>query len=293
MELSGCFVAIVTPFSGDTVDFDALAAHATWLVDEGVRGVVVNGTTGESATLRTDEKLRAMNVVFDAVGDRATVVGGVGNNCTWESVDFVERANDEARVHAYMSVVPYYNKPSQAGMLAHLSTVCEASTRPVIAYNVPGRTVVGMTAETLIAAARVPNVVAIKEASADLFMDTFVVEAVGDEVSLLSGDDATAMPFMALGGHGVISVVGNVAPRLMSDMCAAVERGDLTSARGLHQRVCHVHQLMFSHPNPIPAKAVASDLGFGAADVRLPLVGLDPAELDALLSTARSLGLKR
>jgi len=293
MHLSGCFVAIVTPFSGDSVDYDALAAHATWLVDEGVRGVVVNGTTGESATLRADEKLRAMNVVYDAVGDRATVVGGVGNNCTEESVDFVRRANDEVRVHAYMSVVPYYNKPSQRGMLAHLSTVCAASTKPVIAYNVPGRTVVGMTAETLIAASRIDNVVAIKEASADLFMDTFVVEAIGETTALLSGDDATAMPFIAIGGHGVISVVGNVAPRLMSDMCAAASAGDMAAARPLHQKVCHVHHLMFSHPNPIPAKAVAADLGFGSADVRLPMVGLEPDELDILLTQTRALGVTR
>jgi 4-hydroxy-tetrahydrodipicolinate synthase len=178
-------------------------------------------------------------------------------------------------------------------MLAHLTAVCDSSSKPVIAYNVPGRTVVGMTAETLIEASKIPNVVGIKEASADLFVDTFVLEAVGDSVALLSGDDATAMPFIALGGHGVISVVGNVAPRLMSEMCAATAAADLTVARRLHQRVCHIHALMFSHPNPIPAKAVTASLGFGSADVRLPLVDLEADELDALVTRARALGVSR
>ena len=145
MKFEGCFVAIVTPFSADgSVDFDALQSHASWMVDEGVSGVVVCGTTGESATMSDDEKIGAINAVWDAVADRATVVGGAGNNNTAASVRFVERVNRDAKLHAIMSVVPYYNKPNQRGITQHFDAVIAASANPVVLYNVPGRTVVSM-----------------------------------------------------------------------------------------------------------------------------------------------------
>lgn len=289
MKFEGCFVAIVTPFSADgSVDFDALQSHASWMVDEGVSGVVVCGTTGESATMSDDEKIGAMNAVWDAVADRATVVGGAGNNNTAASVRFVERVNRDAKLHAIMSVVPYYNKPNQRGITQHFDAVIAASANPVVLYNVPGRTVVSMTAETMITLAGRPKVVAIKEASADLHLDAKVLPELGD-VALLSGDDATTMPFIAQGGHGSVSVVGNVAPRLMSEMCAAAATGDLAIARRLNQRVAHVHDLMFGHPNPLPAKTVVAALGFGSDSVRLPLAPLSDAERADVLARARAL----
>jgi 4-hydroxy-tetrahydrodipicolinate synthase len=290
MKLHGCLVAITTPFhADDTLDEVSLGRHAEWLVTNGVRGVVVCGTTGESATLTEDEKIRAMNVVTEAVGSRATVVGGAGNNSTRESTDFVQRVNRETRVDAIMSVVPYYNKPSQEGILAHFDAICRVSGFPVVLYNVPGRTVVGMSVETLARAARLPNVVALKEASGDLFADTLVLELLPDHVALLSGDDATAMPFLALGGAGVISVAGNVVPRWMSAMCSAVEQGDLSEARRWHRRIAHVHALMFSESSPVPAKIVVERLGFGRRDVRSPVVMCDDDRIESIVARAREL----
>lgn len=292
MKLHGCLVAITTPFrDDDTLDEAALARHAAWMVDEGVRGIVVNGTTGESATLTSDEKIRAMQVVTEAVGGRASVVAGAGNNSTRESLEFLARVNEETRVDAVMAVVPYYNKPSQAGILAHFSAVAAASRFPVVVYNVPGRTVVNMSVETLLASAALPNVVAIKEASGDLFADTLVLASLPSHVSLLSGDDATAMPFLSLGGHGVISVAGNVAPRLMSSMCDAMASGDLVTAQRLHRRIANVHALMFAESSPVPAKLVVEALGFGSRRVRLPIVEVSPERAADLLRRARELEL--
>lgn len=293
MKFEGCFVAIVTPFADDgSIDFDSLQAHASWMVDEGVAGIVVCGTTGESATMNDDEKIGAMNAVWDAVSDRAIVVGGAGNNDTASSVRFVERVNRDAKLHAIMSVVPYYNKPDQRGIIGHFDAIIAASGRPVVLYNVPGRTVVSMTAETMIRLAQRSKVVAIKEASADLHLDAKVLPEIGD-VALLSGDDATTMPFIAQGGHGTVSVVGNVAPRLMSELCAATAAGDLATAQRHNRRVAHIHDLMFRHPNPLPAKTVVAGLGFGADRVRLPLTPLSSEEREAVLARAHALEVLR
>ena len=276
-NLSGCFVAITTPLQDGNVDLDVLRAHATWMVDEGVAGIVVCGTTGESATLTDDEKIACMNAVADEVGTRVPIVAGAGNNCTHESLSFIERACAETRVHALMSVVPYYNKPPQAGILAHLRAVADASTLPIVAYNVPGRTVVGMSVDTMASIAEHPNVVCIKEASGDLIADALLFDRVRGKVTMLSGDDGTAMPFIAAGGDGVISVIANVAPRLMADVCAAAVSGDRELASRLNARVAKLHNLLFSVASPIPTKIGVSMLGFGTDEVRLPLV---PAELD-------------
>jgi len=287
MRLAGCYVAILTHFDGrGALDEDALARHASWLVDEGVSGIVVCGTTGESATMSDDEKLRAMNVVFDAVGSRTCVIGGAGNNSTSESTAFVRRVGEEARVHAIMSVVPYYNKPPQAGIIEHFRAISEVSRFPIVAYNVPGRTVVSMTVETMASVSRLPGVVAIKEASADLLADTYLIEQIGDRVAILSGDDATALGFLAIGGAGVVSVVGNVAPRLMSSMCRAALSGDFAEARRLNHAVAHLHRLMFEYPSPAPAKAVSAALGFGLGAPRLPLVAVPEPRRSSLVDEA-------
>lgn len=292
MKLDRCLVAITTPFDGDDrVDYDALQAHAKWLVDEGVSGIVVAGTTGESATLHNDEKIAAMNAVWDAVADRATVIGGAGNNSTSESLAFVRRVNTEAKVHAIMSVVPYYNKPNQRGIVGHFNAISDVSAFPVMVYNVPGRTVVSMTLETMLASCEHPNVCAIKEASADLHLGSKLLEHA--KVSVLSGDDATAMPLMALGGAGVVSVAGNVTPRLMADLCDATLDGDMGKAQRLSRRVAHVHDLMFRYASPLPVKAIANALGFGSGAIRPPLAPLSDEELAGVLETARALEIER
>ncbi len=292
--LKGCLVAIVTPFDrADRVDTGALAAHAAWLIDNGVSGIVVCGTTGETATMDEDEKIVAMRTVVDAVGARAVVVGGAGNNSTSESVAFVRRTCAETRVDAVMSVVPYYVKPSQAGIVAHFRAIAEVTTLPLIVYNVPGRTVVGMTTETIATCLELPNVVAVKEASADLMTAADLVARFGDSRALLGGDDATTLPFLACGGHGVVSVVGNVAPRLMSDLCAAMARGDLSAARALNARVVGLHRQMFCDSSPAPAKVVTSRLGFGSDHVRLPLVQVPEERAAAIWDACVALGVAR
>ena len=290
MRLRGCFTAIVTPFTAaGTVDEAALAAHANWMVEEGVAGIVACGTTGESVTLSAQESQRVVNVVAEAVNGRATVIAGVGSNNTAASIERVQAICAETRADAIMSVVPYYNKPNQAGIVAHFEALLRAATKPMVAYNVPGRTVVGMSAETMQHLARHPGVVAIKEASADLMLDTATLDGLDESCALLSGDDGTTYPFLALGGHGSVSVVSNVAPRLMAQLCDAVERADLKRARTLHAHVARWHHLLFSAPNPLPTKIVTEQLGFGSADVRLPHVRLDEATERSIADRAATL----
>jgi 4-hydroxy-tetrahydrodipicolinate synthase len=294
MKLARCLVAITTPFTpDDRVDVPALQAHARWLVDAGVSGIVVAGTTGESATLRDPEKLEACNAVWDAVGDRATVIAGVGNNCTRESLEFLSEANSGVRAHAIMSVVPYYNKPNQRGMIAHFRAIADASRLPVVLYNVPGRTVVKMDVETMLELAEHPNVVGIKEASADLHVGAKLLANLPDRVALLSGDDATAFPLMCMGAAGVISVVGNVAPRLMASVADAAADGTPGAAHSELGRLASLHDLMFRYASPLPAKALVSHLGFGASTVRLPLDQLTEEEHSGVLDAGTRLGVAR
>lgn len=278
MKLSGCFSAIPTPFTEDGIDETTMARHAEWMVDHGVDGIVVVGTTGESATMSNDEKIRAMNIVTDAVGDRATVIGGAGNNCTSESLEFVDRVVHETRVSAIMSVVPYYTKPPQEGVIAHFLAIANQSSLPVIIYNVPGRVGVDMRPETMITLAQHENIVGIKEASGNIHVAGILTSELGDSVSLLSGDDGTAMAFIALGGHGVISVASNVAPAEVSSLCDAALCGDRDGARRFNKTMVVLQELLFSMPSPIPTKVVLEHLGFGSAHVRLPLVPM-PADV--------------
>jgi 4-hydroxy-tetrahydrodipicolinate synthase len=291
MTIQGCLTAITTPFTENGIDETALAAHATWMVDRGVSGIVVCGTTGESATMTDSEKLRAMNVVCEAVGHRALVVGGAGNNCTSESLEFLDRVLKQTPVHAVMSVTPYYLKPTQAGCIAHFQALADASSVPVIAYNVPGRTGVNLSVDTMLKLAEHPNIVAIKEASGDMFHGSSLLARIPARVSVLSGDDATSGMLMFAGARGVISVVSNIAPRLMSDMTAAILAGDLGTARTLHHRVVGLHHLVFEQSNPIPVKGLVARLGFGTNRMRLPLLPMESADIDRLLAAAIELGV--
>ena len=295
MELSGCFTAITTPFTADGLDEAAMAAHAEWMVNCGVAGIVVVGTTGESATMTNDEKIRAMQVVSEAVGSRATVVGGAGNNCTQESLDFVDRVNRETGVDAIMSVVPYYTKPPQAGMLLHFRAIAEKSRFPVIVYNVPSRTGdgTGMTVATMAGLTEHPNIIGVKEASGKIHDAAKLAEAAAPGSALFSGDDGTSMAFLAVGGHGVISVASNIAPRQMSAMCRAVREGDMVAARKHNHVAIRLQDLLFNLPNPIPVKVGVANLGFGTPRVRAPLCEM-PAEIATeLLAEFETLGLRR
>ena len=294
MQPTGCFTAIVTPFRDGRIDEEAMARHANWLLDNGMQGIVVCGTTGESATMSDDEKLRAIALMREVVGSRATLIAGAGNNSTSESLAFIDRLHDSGTpVDAIMSVVPYYNKPNQDGLLGHFTAICDQSRFPVVLYNVPARTIVGMTVDTLATLAAHSNVCAIKEASANLHFDALLLDALPRPVSVLSGDDATAMPLMSIGGSGVISVIGNIAPRLMRDLCDATLAGDLERARSLNGRIATLQSLLFAVSNPIPVKAACAWLGFGNGDVRLPLARVSPHAEEALFEQLSGLGIAR
>lgn len=282
MNLTGCYSAIPTPFTEDGIDEETMARHAEWMVKQGVDGIVVVGTTGESATMSNDEKIRAMNIVTEAVGAKATIIGGAGNNCTSESLEFVSRVEKETSVSVIMSVVPYYTKPPQEGVIAHFRAIADHSSLPVIIYNVPGRVGVDMLPSTMISLAGHDNIVGIKEASGNIHVAGILTSELGDSVSLLSGDDGTAMAFIALGGHGVISVASNVAPYEVSQLCDAALGSDRDTARAYNRTMVILQELLFSMPSPIPTKVILEHLGFGSARVRLPLVDM-PSDIAATL----------
>lgn len=294
MELRGCFTAITTPFRDGAIDEEAMAAHASWLIDEGVQGIVVCGTTGEAATMSEPERLRAIQLMREVVADRAWLVAGAGNNSTSESLAFIDMLHASGtQVDAVMSVVPYYNKPNQDGLLGHFTAICDRSRFPVVLYNVPSRTVVGMTVDTMARLAAHPNVCAIKEASADLHLDARLLGALPRPVQVLSGDDATALPLMAIGGSGVISVIANIAPALMRQLCDGALGGDLPAAQRANRVVAELQSVLFAVSNPIPVKAACAWLGFGNGDVRLPLARMARAEEESLFERLTALGVRR
>lgn len=292
MRIEGCLSAIPTPFTSDDIDENALATHANWMVDNGCSGIVVCGTTGESATMSNDEKIRAMNVVSEAVGGRAIVVGGAGNNSTSESLEFVERVNKETKLDAIMSVVPYYTKPPQAGIRAHFTAIANLSRRPVIIYNVPSRTVASMSAETISTLFDHENIVACKEASGDIYLAGQLLSELDGRGTILSGDDGSSGAFVAIGGHGVISVASNVAPRVMSDLVKAAAAGDREKLQELNKIAVALQDILFKMPSPIPVKVAMEHLGFGSARVRMPLVSMEEADAVNVRQVIDHLGLK-
>lgn len=291
MRIEGCLSAIPTQFNDNGIDEQALAAHATWMIDNGCSGIVVCGTTGEAATMSNDEKIRAMNVVSEAIGSRAVVVGGAGNNSTSESLEFVARVCKETQVDAIMSVVPYYTKPPQEGIRQHFRAIADQSTLPVIIYNVPGRTVVSMTEETILSLLDHTNIVSVKEASGDIHLAGKLVRGLDGRGTLLSGDDGTSAAFVALGGHGVISVASNVAPRIVSDAIQAARDGDLKTMQERNNILVQLQDLLFQQPSPIAVKVALAHRGHGNTRVRQPLCEMDEAAAQKLRDAIDALGL--
>lgn len=293
MNIEGCISAIPTQFTDNGIDEQAFADHATWMVDQGCSGILVCGTTGEVATMTTDEKLRAMQIIVEAVGDRALVMGGTGNNHTAASVELTKRACAETGIDAVLAIVPYYIKPPQEGIKQHMFAIADASTKPVMTYNVPGRTVVSMTEQTISDLYDHPNIVSCKEASGNIFFDGKLLGMLQDRGTMLSGDDATAVAFCTLGGHGVVSVASNVAPKLLSQAIDAARNGDLATARAHNAKIVRLHELLFQCPSPIAVKVAMTHLGFGNPRVRLPLWAMDDAAANQLRSDLDALGIQR
>ncbi|MDX9720822.1 MAG: 4-hydroxy-tetrahydrodipicolinate synthase [Myxococcota bacterium] len=278
ITLTGSFVAIVTPFRQHELDLPALRQLVERLIDAGTDGLVPCGTTGESVTLSETERELVVRTVLEVNRGRVPVIVGTGSNDTQRSIEATRRAK-ELGADAALVVTPYYNKPNQEGIFRHFEAIAAAVDFPLVAYNVPGRTCCRIELSTLARLDTIPNVIATKDATGELaFASETLMKAPG--LRLLSGDDATSFPFMMLGGHGVISVVANVAPKMMADMCRACREGELETARRLHFALMPLSKGLFCDTNPIPVKALLHLQGLIANELRLPLLPMSGAALE-------------
>lgn len=281
----GSIVALVTPFRNGVLDEAAFQELVAWQLAEGTHGFVPVGTTGESPTLSHPEHERVIQLCIEAAGGRVPVIAGTGSNSTEEAISLTRHAQ-QAGADAALVVTPYYNKPTQEGLYAHYRAIHDAVDLPLIIYNVPGRCVVDMTAETMGRLARLPNIVGVKDSTGDVVRPLLTHAACGGEFCQLTGEDANAVAFLAHGGHGSISVTANVAPRLCAEMHNAWRAGRPGEALALHRRLLPLHRALFCETNPAPAKYALSRLGRCGDDVRLPLVSLSErakAVVDAAL----------
>ena len=289
----GSIVALLTPMRADgSLDEDAYARFVEWQIGQGTQGLVPAGTTGESPTLTHAEHRRTVEITVEAASRRVPVIAGAGSNCTEEAVSLARYAR-AAGADAIMAVTPYYNKPSQEGLYLHYAAIANAADLPVIIYNIPSRSVVDMSVATMARLAAHPNIVGVKDATANLTRPLHTRAACGDEFCQLSGEDHTVLPFLAAGGHGCISVTANIAPRQCADIHAAWAGGRVREAIALQDRLVPLHDAMFCESSPVPAKFAASLLGHTHEHCRLPLAPLsDPAraQVRAAMASAGLLG---
>lgn len=272
--LQGSLVALITPMNQDgSIHYEQLRDLIDWHIESGTDGIVAVGTTGESATLSVEEHLSVIEETVKHVNKRVPVIAGTGANNTLEAVA-LSQAAEKAGADFTLSVVPYYNKPSQEGIYQHFKTIAEATSIPMIIYNVPSRTVVSMTNDTILRLSEISNIVGVKEASGNIGSNIELINRVPEGFAVLSGDDHTALPFMLCGGHGVVTVAANAAPKLFADMCRAALQGDIALARELNNRLIPIYDTMFCEPSPAAPKWAVSALGKCEPHVRLPLVPL-------------------
>lgn len=270
----GSLVALITPMHADgAVDEKTLERFVEWQIGEGTHGLVPVGTTGESPTLSHAEHRRVVEITIAVAGGRVPVIAGAGSNSTAEAVSLAQHAK-KAGADAVLVVTPYYNKPTQEGLYLHFKTIAEQADIPVVIYNIPGRSVVDMSVETMARLAKLPNIVGVKDATANLTRPQHTRRAIGTDFCQLSGEDHTALAHLVSGGVGCISVSANVAPRLIAEMHTAWQEGDVARAMAIQHRLVPLHDSMFAETNPGPVKYAASLLGFGTPDCRLPLAPL-------------------
>ncbi len=274
---SGSHVALITPmFEDGQVDYPSLKRLLDYQLNNGTDGLIIMGTTGEAATIEFAEQLTVLQFVIDHVQGRCQVIAGNGSNSTAEAVEKT-KALDKMAIDGFLTVTPYYNKPTQKGMLAHFSAVAAATDKPVLLYNVPGRTGVDLLPATVAELSKISNITGIKEATGNLTRLRDIQALVGADFALLSGDDASACDFLLQGGHGVISVTTNVAPKAMSAMISAARAGDSVKAKSVDSTLQPLHRDLFIESNPIPAKWALLRLGLISSDfARLPLTQLEP-----------------
>jgi len=287
----GALVALVTPFIDGQLDEQGLIDLIEFQIAGGTHGIVPCGTTGESATIGFDEHKRVIDLTVKTVDGRVPVIAGTGANNTLEAIELTESAK-ESGADAVLSVVPYYNKPSQEGMYLHFRKIAEQVDIPMFLYNVPGRTVVNMLPETVARLAEIDNIIGIKEASGSLEQISDVIRRCPSDFIVLSGDDFTSMPTVFIGGKGVISVISNVYPQGMSKMMEAALTGNIKEANALHYQMFELMKLMFVEPNPVPAKKGLEVMGrIKSGQPRLPLAPMGGANLEKLQAAMRNIGL--
>jgi 4-hydroxy-tetrahydrodipicolinate synthase len=286
----GSIVAIVTPFKNGKVDEKALGGLIDWHIKQGTNAIVPCGTTGESATLDYEEHYRVIRFTVEAVNKRVPVIAGTGANATDETI-MITREAKKAKADAALIVAPYYNKPTQEGLYRHYKAVADAVKMPIVLYNVPGRTAVNMLPATVARLAEIKNIVAIKEATGDMKQVSEVIRLCGNRITVLSGDDFTTLPLMALGGKGVISVSANVAPKLVSQMCALWANGKFDEARKVHYKLEPLNASMFIETNPIPVKTALAMMGKIQEEFRLPLCEMAPANKEKLRKVLKDMKL--
>ncbi len=288
--LSGSLVAIVTPMLPDgALDLPRLKSLVDWHVAEGTDGIVIVGTTGESPTVDVEEHCRLIESAVEFAAGRVPVVAGTGGNSTREAIELTRFARKVGAAYS-LSVVPYYNKPMQEGLYRHFRAIAEAVDIPTILYNVPSRTVADLQNDTVVRLAEVPNIVGIKEATSSVERVTDLMRRVRKDFLVFSGDDVTALSYILLGAHGVISVTANVAPRLMRELCVAARSGRAAEAIALNNRLLGLHRNLFLETNPIPVKWALGRMGRIAEGIRLPLTPFNAAHHEKLAASLREAG---
>lgn len=286
--LKGSLVAIVTPMHADgTLDIASLRSLIDFHIDQGTDGIVIVGTTGESPTVDFDEHCLLIRTTVEQAAGRLPIIAGTGANCTREAIELTQQAK-EAGADACLLVAPYYNKPMQEGLYQHFKAIAEAVDIPQILYNVPGRTGCDIANDTTLRLAAIPNIVGIKDATGNIERGTDLLRRAPADFAVYSGDDASSLALMLLGGHGTISVTANVAPKLMHEMCAAAFAGDLALARDINRKLFPLHQKLFIEANPIPAKWVLAEMGLIKQGIRLPLTPLATQHHETLRDAMRS-----
>jgi len=286
----GSFVALITPFQDGIVDEKAFQSFVDWQVKQGTDGLVPCGTTGESPTLTHGEHHRVTELCIEVADGRVPVLAGAGSNSTAEAIELAKHA-ERAGADSVLVVTPYYNKPTQAGLYAHFEAINNAIGIPIIIYNIPGRSVIDMSLDTMKRLAELPNIAGLKDATGDVARPVMYARELPEGFCLMSGEDATAMPYLAAGGHGCISVTANIAPALCAEQHAAWQAGDVARAMEIQQQLICVHDAMFCESSPGPVKHAANLMGLSSAEQRLPLVEIADSSKVAVESAIRGLGL--
>lgn len=274
MLFHSSYTALLTPFKDNKVDYSSYKELIDFQINNGTHGLVPVGTTGESPTLSHDEHKKLIEVCIEQSNGRVPVIAGAGSNSTSEAVDFVKHACS-AGANGLLVVTPYYNKPTQSGLLAHYNELIKHASKPIIIYDIPGRSVIQMTDETMAKLAQDQFIVGVKDATADLTRPTRLQNIIGDNFIQFSGEDGTALAYLAAGGHGCISVTANIAPNLLSRMHNAWKQGDINTAQEINKKLMPLHDALFCETSPGPLKYAASLLGICSSDARLPIVEIE------------------